>query len=1049
MVSVTATSVAAPAIFGTAQTTVTGVPAGPTSVTVAPMTAALGPSAQQGFTANVSGNGILNSDVTWSVNQIAGGNSSVGTITTSGLYTAPSNIPVPISVTVAATTVVAPAIFGAASVSLAGTPTITSISPTQGAPGDVIQITGIDFGSLVQTVVFSGPNGLGISMSVNQGSPNSLSVTVPQQATSGPLIVQVSNPDGTITSSNSIAFGRVVDIRIRALRNDLGAAESETFEAVQFGGGAAQPIDWSVDQGNITNEGAYIAPGSLPTDTFAHVSGCIHGTQICDTLLLGLHPFRVDPAAPVVSLGSNINLQGLVAGMPVSATWSQGTGGGIMLPSGQYTASTATADGGSALVSANFQGIQEQASIGVTGGFPGLVNRVCDYIDSTTLNIRRITQPTSIAVSGNFAYVLSPQSDAGPLDQTFYYIDQYDLTDPIHPVWVNAVETAASGALYSSGGVLYEVHPYQTGNEYPSAVAAFDITGSLPILKARQLIPELSEWSFNGGALTGVEQLSYQTNASIQVDQFSLSGGNLAERKIILPPALTGAEVSVASVEATQTRLYITVSNLTSIDSPSIFATYDITTSPATLLGTMSLPALITPGSGFILNSLLYADQRIFDISQDPPVQLGILPEVVTVIGGNGSTVLGASYQNGVDFLDVSDPTDPLAVTSIVDDGIGPGPGVLFGSYFYSAEGIGGLGVYDISVSGGQLFRSQLSSQNPGAYVASGQVANATTLFVAGSAAFSSSVVIFDLQQEPPASIATISIGTVAANAVALLGNTLYVGTDGGLLVYDVSHPSQPNQIGSINTAMNALSVSGNFLFAGTSDGRLVVYNISSPGSPTSVGSMNLPDKAIQIVNNGSLLLIADRTGGLLIFNVSIPTSPVLISQLPVAPAVLGVQADGNLAFLAALESGMVIVDLSNPASPQVISQIGLDSYDPFSPGLSTFQNRASTITIQNKIAYIGEMNFDPADPPQNGGGMVYGFDYRQPSQPRLVSLGDWAVALSGGIASLYATGSNLFISGEFVGLIQVDLSQPRNTINLFYPPKGLRAPFLPPPPIP
>jgi hypothetical protein len=182
---------------------------------------------------------------------------------------------------------------------------------------------------------------------------------------------------------------------------------------------------------------------------------------------------------------------------------------------------------------------------------------------------------------------------------------------------------------------------------------------------------------------------------------------------------------------------------------------------------------------------------------------------------------------------------------------------------------------------------------------------------------------------------------------------------------------------------------------------------------------------------------------------VSLPAHPTLVSQLTVSPAVLGVQADGNLALLAALEAGLVIVDLSIPSSPQIISQTGLDSYYPFNPGAPLFQNRAAVVAVQGKIVFVGANNFDPSDTPSNGNGMVYGFDYRQPKQPRLVSLAAHANTISGGVSSVYTTGTSLYVSGSHIGLIQLDASQPRNTITLFYPPQALRLPPLPPPPVP
>ena len=73
------------------------------SLTVSPTTTMLAPLGTRQFTATVEGTN--NTAVTWSVNGVVGGNSSVGTITTAGLYTAPLS---PGSYTVTATSVALP-----------------------------------------------------------------------------------------------------------------------------------------------------------------------------------------------------------------------------------------------------------------------------------------------------------------------------------------------------------------------------------------------------------------------------------------------------------------------------------------------------------------------------------------------------------------------------------------------------------------------------------------------------------------------------------------------------------------------------------------------------------------------------------------------------------------------------------------------------------------------------------------------------------------------------------------------------------------------------
>jgi hypothetical protein len=70
------------------------------SVNVSPKTASPFPTQSQQFTAVVNGN--TNQQVTWQVSGVTGGNSTVGTIDTTGLYTAPATVPSPTPVAVSA-----------------------------------------------------------------------------------------------------------------------------------------------------------------------------------------------------------------------------------------------------------------------------------------------------------------------------------------------------------------------------------------------------------------------------------------------------------------------------------------------------------------------------------------------------------------------------------------------------------------------------------------------------------------------------------------------------------------------------------------------------------------------------------------------------------------------------------------------------------------------------------------------------------------------------------------------------------------------------------
>ena len=130
VVTVTAVSVANPAASGFMGLTITP----PVAVNVLPSAVTLLPgTGTQIFTATVSNTG--NTTVTWKVNGIAGGNSTVGTISAAGLYTAPAQIPTGGSVTVSAVSAADPTRNGTATVTIAHA--VVSVFPAS-----VILLTG-------------------------------------------------------------------------------------------------------------------------------------------------------------------------------------------------------------------------------------------------------------------------------------------------------------------------------------------------------------------------------------------------------------------------------------------------------------------------------------------------------------------------------------------------------------------------------------------------------------------------------------------------------------------------------------------------------------------------------------------------------------------------------------------------------------------------------------------------------------------------------------------------------------------------------------------
>jgi len=114
-VTVTATSVSTPTAKGMSSVTVTN-PTPPVSVAVSPASTSVRVKRTRQFTATVKNSS--DTSVTWKVNGIVGGNATIGTISGSGLFRAPSSVPSPATQTVTAVSVADPAKSANASVTV-------------------------------------------------------------------------------------------------------------------------------------------------------------------------------------------------------------------------------------------------------------------------------------------------------------------------------------------------------------------------------------------------------------------------------------------------------------------------------------------------------------------------------------------------------------------------------------------------------------------------------------------------------------------------------------------------------------------------------------------------------------------------------------------------------------------------------------------------------------------------------------------------------------------------------------------------------------------
>ena len=268
-------------------------------VTVSPSSVSVPTGGAQVFTATVTGTNGASDNVTWSVNNISGGNTTVGTIAatngTTALYTAPGSVPSPANITVTATSVADPSASGGASVTITCTAT-NAISPSSAsvalgqtqtfiasfclAAGASVawDVNGVAGGnSSLGTIVTSGPESAiytaptalpasnpvtihATASSVTSGaSGESASATITSNVT-----VNVAPPSATTATGQRMSFAAIVagtsDTTVTWSVNGIANGSAAVGQVCEAGTSPCVP-----PAGPLSGIVDYLAPEALPS----------------------------------------------------------------------------------------------------------------------------------------------------------------------------------------------------------------------------------------------------------------------------------------------------------------------------------------------------------------------------------------------------------------------------------------------------------------------------------------------------------------------------------------------------------------------------------------------------------------------------------------------------------------------------------------------------------------------------------------------------------------------------------------------------------------
>jgi len=182
------TSGSAPVTIAAAGAPAISVSTNPSGVTV------VYTSTTQAFTATVTGE--TNTAVNWSVNGIAGGNSTFGTIDATGLYTAPATVPAPALFSITAVSQANASVTASYPISIATAPVAAQPAP--------------------QTISAGGTANFSMALNAGTGNPQSPITLLCQQNTMPPGGVCTFTPPTITPGSGNVAFSLSVSVPARS-----------------------------------------------------------------------------------------------------------------------------------------------------------------------------------------------------------------------------------------------------------------------------------------------------------------------------------------------------------------------------------------------------------------------------------------------------------------------------------------------------------------------------------------------------------------------------------------------------------------------------------------------------------------------------------------------------------------------------------------------------------------------------------------------------------------------------------------------------------------
>jgi len=497
----------------------------PLSVTVSPATVGVGAGGTQQFTATVVGS--TNTVVNWSLSPATG----AGTInTTSGLYTAPSTVTTPQTVTITATSQANTSVKGTATLTLKATPTLTFTTipaKTYGVAPFTVSASSASSGAITYSVT-SGPatiSGSTVTITgvgaVVLGASQASTTTYTAATASTSFSVSAATPTVTVTSTSG-TYGTPLTLAATStyLKSGVATATGQTISYALVSGPA------TLSNGVLTFTGV----GSVV------VTASVSATGNFGTGTSPQAPITVALGTPVITFTSS-NTVAFGTTLTVAATSTLGT------PTFTETNGTGTGTlSGSTLTPTGIGSVTITASVTATANYKSATATQAVSITVATPTV------TVISTSGTFGVPLT-------LTATSTYLKNgvaIATGQTISYTLVSGPATLSSGVLTFTGisSVSVKASVSATGN-----FGAGTVTQTINVSAATPTVTVTSTTGNYGTPLTLTATSTYLKNgvttATGQTISYALVSGPATLSNGVLTFTGVGSVVVTASVSAT------------------------------------------------------------------------------------------------------------------------------------------------------------------------------------------------------------------------------------------------------------------------------------------------------------------------------------------------------------------------------------------------------------------------------------------------------------------------------------------------------------------